>query len=412
MDTITVINTVIGIIFSLCYLYQIIYIPIAFFGKFKVHNEEKKHRFAVLICARNEEKIIADLIKSINNQTYDRNLIRIFVMADNCTDNTASVARSAGASVYKRTDTEHTGKGYALEALIENIKHDFPKNFFDGYFVFDADNVLDRNYISEMNKAFSAGYDVITSYRNSKNYGDNWITAGYGLWFLREAKYLNGARFLLGSSCCVSGTGFFFSRKTLDEIGTWKFHLLTEDIEFSVHNIVNGRKIAYCPRAIFYDEQPTKFIQSWHQRIRWTKGYMQVFRDYGAKLLRGMFHGNFSCYDITMSIIPAAILSIGTVGINIIDTILRMISGRSLMPLIISASAGAFGTYFLLLAVGAVTTATEWKNIHTSGLKKVLYIFTFPIFMATYIPIAIAALFSKAEWKPIIHTVNADISEF
>lgn len=412
MNTITVINTIIGIIFSLCYLYQIIYIPIVLSGKFKVYDEGKKHRFAVLICARNEEKIIPDLIKSIKLQTYGADLINIFVIADNCTDNTALSARSSGATVYERNDTEHIGKGYALESLIEHIKFDFPKNYFDGYFVFDADNVLDRNYISEMNKTFSAGNDIITSYRNSKNFGSNWISAGYGLWFLREAQYLNGARSMIGSSAGVSGTGFFFSSRVLDEMGSWKFHLLTEDIEFTVHNIVNGEKIAYCPTAVFYDEQPTSFIQSWHQRIRWTKGYIQVFRNYGKKLIAGIFHGSFSCYDITMSILPAAVLSIGCIMINLIDTVYRIISGTTLMPIIMSAAAGALSSYLLLFFAGAITTVTEWKNIRASAFKKLLYTFTFPIFMATYIPIAVAAIFSKAEWRPIVHTVNVDISKF
>ena len=63
---------------------------------------------------------------------------------------------------------------------------------------------------------FSDGYQIVTSYRNSKNYGDNWISAGYALWFLRESRYLNHARFLLGTSCAVSGTGFLFSRRVLE----------------------------------------------------------------------------------------------------------------------------------------------------------------------------------------------------
>ena len=103
------------------------------------------------------------------------------------------------------------GKGYALNWLLERI----PVKKYDGFLVFDADNLLRPDYLTEMNKTFSAGYSIVTSYRNTKNYGDNWISAGYGLWFLREARYLNGARMALGSSCAVSGTGFLFSRRVL-----------------------------------------------------------------------------------------------------------------------------------------------------------------------------------------------------
>ena len=412
MEIITLINTVIGIIFFLCYLYQVIYIPIGLFEHGKAYKKEEKHRFAVLICARNEENVITDLIKSIENQTYDRSLIKIFVMADNCTDNTAAAAKRAGATVYSRTDAVHIGKGYALEALIGNIKSDYPRSYFDGYFVFDADNVLDKNYISEMNKVYTGGHDIITSYRNSKNYGDNWISAGYGLWFLRESRYLNGARYAIKSSCGVSGTGFFFSKNILDEMGNWKFRLLTEDIEFSVYNIVGGRKIAYCPTAIFYDEQPTSFIQSWNQRLRWSKGYLQVFEKYGAELLSGIFHGSFSCYDITMSIMPAAVLTFITLGINFTDALLRIISGRDLAPLLFSLLGCISGTYLTLFAAGFITTITEWKNIRAAAFKKLFYALTFPLFMMTYIPIAFAAVFAKVEWKPIVHKVNVNPSEY
>lgn len=127
-----------------------------------------------------------------------------------------------------------------------------------------------------MNETFSDGYRIITSYRNSKNYGDNWISAGYALWFLREAKYLNNARYLLGTSCAVSGTGFMFSREILKSCGGWPFHLLVEDIEFTIHNIVSGEKVGYCPRAVLYDEQPTKFSQSWEAAH--APGRADIFR--------------------------------------------------------------------------------------------------------------------------------------
>lgn len=105
-----------------------------------------------------------------------------------------------------------------------------------------------------MNKTFGLGFEAITSYRNSKNYGTNWISAGYSLWFLREAKYLNNARLELNTSCAISGTGFLLSRKLVEENGGWKHHLLTEDVEFSVDSVIQGKKIGYCSTAMLYDE--------------------------------------------------------------------------------------------------------------------------------------------------------------
>ena len=118
METIVIFNFVISVIFFLCYAYQFFYIPVSVFGNEPPHKPEKKHRFAVLVSARNEEKVIGELIKSIRSQTYGNENIRIFVVADNCTDETAKTARGFGARVYKRFNHEKIGKGYALEELL------------------------------------------------------------------------------------------------------------------------------------------------------------------------------------------------------------------------------------------------------------------------------------------------------
>ena len=407
METLKLVNWIISIIFFVCYAYQFLYIPVVWLRKARPHAEEKPHRFAVLVCARNEETVIADLIESIRQQTYDASLISVFVMADNCTDDTALIARKAGAVVYERFSETRKGKGYALEALIRHIREDCPEGF-DGYFVFDADNILAPDYIEKMNRTFSDGYEIVTSYRNSKNYGDNWISAGYALWFLRESRYLNYARHLLGSSCAVGGTGFLFSREVLEELGGWPFHTLVEDIEFSVHEITKGRKIGFCPDAVLYDEQPTRFMQSWHQRSRWCKGALQVFGRYHSELFKGIFRGKFSCFDMTMTTMPAFILSAAGLFSNLILAVHGAIAGDNLWIAVQSVAEMMLHMYLTMFIIGAVTTATEWRRIYTGTARKILYVFTFPLFMFTYIPIAVSVLFRKTEWKPIEHRISRE----
>ena len=191
MELITAINFLIWIIFFVCYLYQFYQIAVPFIKKDKPVHNVRENRFAVLISARNESNVIGQLLDSINAQTYNSDLVDVYVVADNCTDNTAEIARAHGANVYEREDKVYVGKGYALNYILNEIRAKFGSDHYDGYFVFDADNVLDPHYIEEMNKTFCSGYDALTSYRNSKNYGTNWITAGYALWFLRESKFLN-----------------------------------------------------------------------------------------------------------------------------------------------------------------------------------------------------------------------------
>ena len=411
MHTVEMINFIIMCLFFACYVYQFVYIPIAWLPRKKETLHAPMHRFAVLIAARNEEAVIGKLIDSIKAQSYPGRLVKIFVAADNCTDATAEAARSHGAEVYERYDMTRRGKGYALDFLLREIKlrgH----GRFDGYIVLDADNVLDRDFILHMNETFSAGHDIVTCYRSSKNYGDNWISAGYALWFLRESRYLNSARARLGSSCGVSGTGFLFSQAVLDaQGGGWPFHLLTEDIEFTIDNVTRGMKVGYCPDAIAYDEQPISFRQSWAQRLRWSRGYLQVFRKYGGKLLSGMLRGSFSCYDMAMSIMPAAVLTGLSIVVNLGAALVNVLYYHEWGVLGVSALQTLVNLYLTLFIIGAITTATEWKSIHCEPAKKIFYVFTFPLFMLSYVPIVIHSLFVTPEWTHIDHTRTLDVQQ-
>lgn len=409
------------LLFALMYSYQFVYMFVAFKAKkdFKprIQNVHQK-KYAVIIAARNEELVIGHLIKSIKNQKYPKELIDIFVIADNCTDQTAWVAKQAGAIVRERFNTDQIGKGYALDFMIKIIEKEYSSSKYEGYFVFDADNLLDENYIAEMNKTFNQGYRVITSYRNSKNYDQNWISAGYALWFLHEAEYLNLPRMVLNSSCAISGTGFLVHAELIKDNGGWIHHLLTEDIEFSVAQIIKGEKIGYCKSAMFYDEQPITFTQSWHQRLRWAKGFYQVFAKYGRDLVGSIFrekHNRFSCYDMTMTIMPAMLVSSLSMIVNgsfYLAGFFELFGGKELIHVTTIAMLKSVAWYYgLLFILGFITTITEWRNIHCSGWKKIAYTFTFPFFMFTYIPISVVALFKHVEWKPIAHTVVKSVDE-
>ncbi len=415
MQQLSYANYLISFIFAVCYIYQILYIPLVLiFRKRKDAADRAKrgeivyHNYAVLICARNEEIVIGDLINSLKDQTYPSDRIHIFVCADNCTDGTAEKARQNGAEVIERFNNEEIGKGYALNYMLGYISEKHPGEY-DAFLVFDADNILAKDYIERMNESFCDGHEIITSYRNSKNYGSNWVSAGIGLWFLRESRYLNNARHIIGVSCAVSGTGFLFSRKVMEEDGGWPFHLMTEDIEFSADHIIKGEKIAFCSEAVIYDEQPVKFGQSFTQRLRWCRGYLQLLRKYGWELIKGFFtRGSFSCFDMLMNIAPAYLLSIASIVCNVSLCTMGLIRGDDPMIALSSIAQLLVNSYFLLYAVGLITTVSEWKNIRTTAAKKILYSFTFPVFMATFIPLTVAAMFTKTSWKPIEHTMSVE----
>ena len=407
----TILNIVLSCLFVLCYAYQYVYAFIALVFKPKPHKDTVLHNFAVLICARNEEAVIGNLIESLKEQDYPSELTRIFVLADNCTDGTANVARALGVEVYERENTEQIGKGYALNYLLECLDCDFGKDAFDAYIVFDADNLVEKNFITEINKTYSDGYEVVTSYRNTKNYGANWISAGYGLWFLRDTRLLNQARQILGTCAVVCGTGFLFSRKIKEKNGGWPFHFLTEDTQFTAASATAGEIFGYANDAHVYDEQPTKFSQSWWQRLRWAKGGIQVFKKHGAALFGGIFSKKFgTCFDLAMSIAPAFFLSIASVIVNLVSILFALIDGDVTTALLLTGGLLG-GCYLLVFLFGLITTVSEWRHIKAPAYKKILYLFTFPVFMFTYVPIAIVAIFSKVEWRQIEHTSTERLSD-
>ena len=411
MELLKLINFSVAVLFAVCYAYQFFYMPVPLWRKDKPHAPVTYHRYAVLICARNEESVIGHLLDSLRRQDYPSDLFTVFVAADNCTDGTAQAARDHGAVVYERFDRQRVGKGYALDFLLRKIQRDYGSQF-DGFFVFDADNLLQPDYITQMNRTFCDGYGIVTSYRNSKNFGDNWISAGYALWFLREAEQLNHARMLLGTSCAVSGTGFLFSRQVLEHHGGWKFFLLTEDIEFTIASVLDGYTVGYCKDAMLFDEQPVTFRQSWRQRMRWAKGYLQVFRVYGARLLGGIFLGKgFACFDMSMAILPAIVLTLLGMTVNLAAAAVCILSGQSLLPALWSVAEMLGNTYLLMLLVGSVATVTQWDQIRATTAKKLLYTLTFPLFMMTYIPISFCVLFCKVQWKPIEHRRAMSLAE-
>ena len=401
--------SIIGLFTALLFSYQTVYLLVGLFHKPKLFTEAKDNRFAVLISARNEEVVIEYLLNSLRNQTYPSELYDVYVVADNCTDRTADIARQAGAIVLERFDTTHVGKGYALDFLLSHIKETKGDTYYDGYFVFDADNILEPDFIEQMNLTFSAGYKIITSYRNSKNYDTNWISSGYALWFLREARYVNNARMILNTSCAVSGTGFLFHRDMLKKRNGWKYFLLTEDIEFSVFNVIDGEKIGYCHKAMLYDEQPETFSVSWKQRLRWARGFLQVFRRYGWGLFRGIFKnkGNrFSCLDLFVTTLPfifVTILALLGYTVGVIWSLATQ-SPHLLWDVLVGVEAVGI-SYLTFFLMGLPTIITEWRSINSTPKRKILSLFTFPLYMFTWVFVGIAALFKKVEWTPIQHNV-------
>jgi cellulose synthase/poly-beta-1,6-N-acetylglucosamine synthase-like glycosyltransferase len=373
-------------------------------AKPKTYPEAKiKYKYACVICARNERKVIAQLIESIKKQDYPSELVDIFVVADNCTDDTAVIAREAGAIVYERFNPAQYGKCYALQFIFDIIHDRYADKNYKGYFFFDADNLLSRNYITEMNKAVNAGELIINSHRAPKNY-DNWISAGTGLMFLQQTRLVHYSRARLNTSTYIAGTGFYVDAEIIKKQGGWPYHSLTEDVEFSHAKVLEGYKITYCDSAVFYDDQAFTIRDTINQRARWIKGGYQCCSKFWLKHVKNISR-SFASYDLLILLLPIPIVSFSWAVISNLAFLLMGIFNLGIninQALIIMGLQFAF-VYIGAWLLGVYVTILEWKYIKVSAIKKILYTFTFPLNLMLFFPSVYIAL-GDVKWRTIQRT--------
>lgn len=405
----------IGFLFS----YRSIYVVTGIFTTKRFPPAKKRHRYAVLVAARNEASVIGNLLDSIKLQDYPSELITVFVVADNCSDDTAAIAGKCGAICYERTDPNRRTKGFALQYLVKCIERDYGIDSYEGYFIFDADNLLKGDYISRMNESFDAGEKIVTSYRNTKNFDDNWISASYALHWLRTIRTEHRARSFFGLAARIQGTGFLIAAEIIRN--GWNYTSLTEDRALSADAVVDGYTISYNDAAEFFDEQPTALKTAMRQRIRWSKGHLQAFAESGGKLFAGIFRHllrvrSFICYDMLSVIMPRALISLFCRWLLIFLTILSLSASDGKTLSAAALMAAAFYD-FAVSYVGTVFTAvylfiSERKRIKPIvWYKKLWFCIMFPVFDIIGRLSMLIALFTKVEWKPIPHNASVKIDE-
>ena len=193
-----------------------------------IGTHKPQHKFAVIIAARNEETVIGDIIKSLDNQNYPKELYEVFIIPNNCSDRTEEIAEAAGATVLKCT-VPVSSKGDVLKFAFSRLSS---QRDIDAFLIFDADNIVHPEFLPRMNDALCEGYRVAQGFRDSKNYGDNWLSGSYSLFYWLQNFFFNKARMQIKGSASINGTGFMIKRDVFDEFG-FNTMTLTEDIEFS-----------------------------------------------------------------------------------------------------------------------------------------------------------------------------------
>ena len=394
-------------VLTIYWLYQLI-ISLCSFIKIKDKPlvEDKEHRFMAIIPAHNEEKVIANLVESLKNQNYNKELYDIYVIADNCTDKTAQIAKKSGAIVYERFDEEHKTKGYALQWFLQQkIEEDAP---YDAFCIFDADNIVDVNFLKAMNKKLCQGEDVVQGYRDIKNPSDSWVTAGYAIFYWTMNRFYHLARYNIGLSPLINGTGFMVRFDVVKPEG-WNTKTLTEDIEFSLKRIIQGKKLGWATDAIVFDEQPVGFKQSWSQRSRWTIGHIQCLQEYTKPLAVAVKDNKtIMNFDGLLYMLGSIPMFVFTLLLLVLNVVIFIGGGMGVKELLINGLNYLIPTFLVPIFTGLMIMIIDKKPIKPMIKGLILY----PLFLGSWLLINFKCLFKRdTKWEKIEHNVDKSIND-
>ena len=391
------------------FLFTLYYFVIGFCGMWR--RKEKKiltpqKTFAVIVAAHNEQAVIGQLIANLQSLEYPKDLYDIFVIADNCADDTAQIAADAGAIVCERTNDTEKGKGFALEWMFKKL-FELPRQY-DAVTIFDADNLVHPRFLLEMNNRLCKGDKLVQGYLDAKNPYDTWVSGTFAIafWVIDHIWHL--AKTNIGLSSVLGGTGMCITTDVLKRHG-WGATCLTEDMEFTMKSLVEGIKTTWAHDAIVYDEKPLTFMQSWNQRKRWAQGQFDVAHRFIPKMLKaGIKQHDIRILDGCLHLLQPHFLLISTFFVVISYVQLAVppfyTNIYNFMPSQLM-TAIMLGQYILPIII-LLKIHVKWKAW--------LYLILYPVFIYSWIPIVFLGFIhrNEHEWSHTKHTRALSYDEF
>ena len=379
-------------------------------------NSKQQHRYAILIPARDESKVIEALLISIEKQSMPVSSCDVYVIVEDKNDKTVEIVKKHKMQIVYRQDLTKKRKGYALDDAIQEIRKQ--EKQYDAYFIFDADNVLDPKFLEEMTTSIDAGYDIGLGYRNTKNGNDSVYAAVSSLTFSMINTLGNDNKCRHHKTLTISGTGFYILGKWIDKWKGYPFVSLTEDYELTMYATLHDLTTTYNKKAIFYDEQPNSYQATITQRTRWVRGYFDTRRQY-MKVLKAKMakkDKNYpSVYEAVMGIKPYLVMVVGVVSTLIwqfYNICLKLIAKKPFMAEVMTILGIFLAIYICLFLVTYVMLKKEKKVLNLKRSMKFKALVYNPIFLATYVHCLVLAFTQKEiTWEKITHDRSLTIDK-
>ena len=354
-------------------------------------DKEEKRRYAILTAARNEEDVIDDLLDALDKQDYPKELYDVYVIVNNCTDDTENVARSFGAKIIEG-DPSIDCKAAALSFAFNRLK----KESYDAYIIFDADNVPDKDFLSQINKVYGEDAKIIQGKRCGTKAQTSWVASCYRIYYAFQNSGFNAPRTQSGLSASLNGSGWLVDKKLIEEKG-FDCTSITEDFEYTILMALEDERVIYCEKAKTCDEFPEDLKTSMLQRKRWSFGMVQCMRRFERMLIE---KGTDVCFDLALvNLIPAVAM---IAGIAALTNYIFFKKIPFLLYILVVMT-----VYWLILSVSALFAVSNNDDDVFREMKGIL---AFPLFIISWYPSMIFAFFKKDyRWVPIEHKHIEDI---
>lgn len=391
MKTLEIINIIIMLLLVVYGLYFLI-TALFLFKKRKKDNivSDKYSHFTILIPARNEEEVIKDAIQSFKRQKYPKDNYEIVVVINNTTDNTLGVCNAEGVRCIL-CERKIKNKGDALKEAFDRLK----KEKTDAYIIMDADNVVNDEFLGEMNKSLNEGTLVAKSSMDIKAKENTWVSSSYAIYFFIQSILYSIPRNNIGASCAINGTGIMIKKEVIDKYG-FNVRTITEDLEFMTLCALNNIKIKFVEGAICYAEHPSDFKVSMIQRRRWTKGIYEGFIIYFNSIIKNMIkRPNIELLDSLLIYSTPLILILSLMSIFINFFIVPL-------PIYLIITSFSLLVSYISISLCALFVCVKSKKKIKDFLTGIIM---FPIFLLSWQYLNIAVLFKKeVVWDEIKHT--------
>lgn len=400
------------------------YIVYFFMGSKKTKiapHSDIKTKFAIIIAARNESKVIRGIFDSLKKQTYDKNYFDTWIIVESKDDPSIQIAEEYGYKwfVRDRLTPARKTKGFAIQELIEYF--DRTNLQYDSYMIFDADNLLDPDYIEKLNDLRQTGVKVGLGYRNFTNANTNWLTACSATMFAYMNQVTNKGRSHLFHKTTIMGTGYFVDSDVIKDAGGWIFVGMTEDIQLTAYCYYHDVNMRYYPVTCFYDEQSPYFKDVHNQHVRWLAGYFSSRKYLKRCGIEYPYHTrkkmNLMRFEFRFSVFPFIIY-------NLIDFLLLICSlclaiASTVFEKNYTIAIRSFGLtlyQFLVLYLPFVIASsyvmiTDRKHLKYTKGTRIWCALTFFFFFYDFVGAFLSMVFSKKKrttWKKIEHTGEVD----